>query len=68
MLINSAELKYELKNQEQHTNNDIVERCFNMGIDTAIKIIEMMEKTEAIYQEDRSRNPKDIHPVHPDNK
>jgi len=48
-MINLSEIKFRIKSQEQHKNNDIVERCFNQGIETAIKVIEIYEEAEKIF-------------------
>ena len=63
MFIDSSKLKQALEKQKMPESKDtsgVIERCYNRGLNTAIKIIE-------IYEEDANRSMKDLHPVHPDN-
>ena len=63
-LIDSSRLKHSLEKQKFLKSKDtagVVERCYNRGLNTAIKIIEF-------YEEDANRAMRDFQPMHPDNK
>lgn len=49
MQIDSTELKEKLKGLQVNKNKDIIERCFNRGIWTAIKLIEIYEESERLF-------------------
>ena len=43
MKLNSEKLKAVLEKLKQHKNNGVIERSFNLGINSAIGIIEIFE-------------------------
>ena len=55
MLIDSEKLKERIRNQEIHKDDDIIERCFNKGLWTAVKVIEIYEETEKLIQKEMTK-------------
>ena len=43
MLIDSNELKFELEKLKQHRDKGVVECSFNMGLNSAIEMIRILE-------------------------
>ena len=50
MKLDSKKLKASLEKQKQHKDNDVIERSFNLGIDSAISIIEIHESFEVFNE------------------
>jgi len=46
MKIETTTLKDRIREKEIHNENDVLEDCYNKGIDTAIKVIEIFEQAE----------------------
>lgn len=50
MKIDSKSLKNSLKRQKTK-EVDIIDKCFNRGIETAIKVVELYERAEILAKE-----------------
>lgn len=52
MLIDAVALKKSLEKMKNNYSNDVVDRCYNLGLSTAINIVESYE--EALKKENKN--------------